>query len=184
MTESAGYATAQIAKRDQEISRVKRVYGFQSSHELHFPAGRLDTVELSDIIKGISSAVKTIKPHTVYVPYPGDIHTDHRVSFQAAISSCKSFRQASVKRLLAYETISETDFGLDPAYSPFKPNVFIDVSRFIAKKISILKNYESELGPFPFPRSVEAVKALAVLRGAESGFKAAEAFMLLKEISV
>jgi len=36
-------------------------------------------------------------------------------------------------------------------------------------------------GEFPFPRSHEAIRALATLRGAASGFKTAEAFELLRE---
>jgi hypothetical protein len=41
--------------------------------------------------------------------------------------------------------------------------------------------YSSEMGNFPFPRSHEAIQALARIRGAVSGFKAAEAFELLRE---
>jgi hypothetical protein len=37
------------------------------------------------------------------------------------------------------------------------------------------------LGPFPFPRSHESIRALATLRGAASGFRAAEAFELLRD---
>ena len=36
---------------------------------------------------------------------------------------------------------------------------------------------------FPFPRSHQAIRALATLRGAASGFEAAEAFELLRERS-
>ena len=41
--------------------------------------------------------------------------------------------------------------------------------------------YTTEVGVFPLPRSHEAVRALASLRGAGSGFMAAEAFELLRE---
>ena len=37
--------------------------------------------------------------------------------------------------------------------------------------------------PFPFPRSKEAITAIASVRGASAGFKAAEAFELLRERS-
>ncbi len=40
--------------------------------------------------------------------------------------------------------------------------------------------YNSELGDFPFPRSHEAIDALATKRGSESGCLKAEAFMLIK----
>jgi hypothetical protein len=43
--------------------------------------------------------------------------------------------------------------------------------------------YDSELALHPFPRSYEAIKALATLRGTAAGFRYAEAFQLLKEIT-
>lgn len=81
---------------------------------------------------------------------------------------------------LAYETLSETDASIGHRDS-FDPNVFVDISDWLEEKIRVLKCYESELGEFPFPRSEEAVRALSKVRGAASGFMAAEAFMLLKE---
>ena len=45
-----------------------------------------------------------------------------------------------------------------------------------------MQTYESELQEHPFPRSIENIKALAIFRGATSGVKYAESFMLLKEI--
>jgi N-acetylglucosamine malate deacetylase 1 len=85
-----------------------------------------------------------------------------------------------VRRLLSYETISETDFCLDTR-SPFQPNCFVDITRYLERKLEVLAAYQSELGRFPFPRSIEAVRSLAAVRGAASGFEAAEAFQLLRE---
>ena len=90
------------------------------------------------------------------------------------------FRYPSVRRVLAYETLSETEFGLDPE-TRFQPNVFVDISHFLKRKIEMLQIYKSELGPFPFPRSATAVQALAQYRGATAGFEAGEAFQLLRE---
>ena len=46
-----------------------------------------------------------------------------------------------------------------------------------------MKNYKSEIKKFPFPRSVEAMDALAKLRGSQIGKKAAESFEILREIN-
>ena len=100
--------------------------------------------------------------------------------FDAASACCKWFRYPSVRRVLAYETLSETEFGLDPD-TRFHPNVFVDISAFLERKIELLQIYKSELGHFPFPRSATAVRVLAQYRGANSGFEAAEAFQLLRE---
>ncbi|MBT5399319.1 PIG-L family deacetylase, partial [bacterium] len=64
----------------------------------------------------------------------------------------------------------------------FVPNVFIDISNYMDKKIEIMKVYESEIGEHPFPRSERNIRALGTLRGATCGCDYAESFVLLKEI--
>ena len=91
-------------------------------------------------------------------------------------------RQKSVKQVLCYEVLSETDFQADPSKDHFKPNVFVDIEGFLKKKLEIMAIYASEMAAFPFPRSAEAVEALAKVRGAACGFSAAEAFQLIKDI--
>ena len=48
--------------------------------------------------------------------------------------------------------------------------------------IKALKNYNSELGLNPHPRSIKKIEALALKRGAESGLEMAEAFYIIKKI--
>ena len=93
----------------------------------------------------------------------------------------KSFRHSSVKRILAYETTSETNFIVDPRDHGFNPNFFINISDFLDKKLSLFNAYESEGGEFPFPRSERALRGLAEIRGVQAGVEAAEGFMLLRE---
>ena len=45
-----------------------------------------------------------------------------------------------------------------------------------------MKIFKSEFEEHPFPRSEKNIKSLALYRGATSGCKYAESFMLLKEI--
>ena len=80
------------------------------------------------------------------------------------------------------ETLSETEFAPSTKEDSFIPNVFIDISNYIDKKIDIMKVFESEIGDHPFPRSERNIKALATYRGASSNCNYAESFMLLKEI--
>ena len=80
------------------------------------------------------------------------------------------------------EVLSETEFVPAIEGNMFVPNVFMDISSFMKKKIEIMQRYKTEIGEHPFPRSVNNMKALATLRGAMAGREYAEAFMLLKEI--
>lgn len=178
----SGWSEAKVKQRADEVKRVSELFGFDEVFTLNFPTTRLDCVPMSDLVAGISEVFKSFEPEEVFVPHPSDVHTDHRMVFDAAASCTKWFRYPSVKRVLAYETLSETDFGLGTNQG-FRPNVFVDIEPFIDDKLRAMDIYASELGVFPFPRSHETIKALAALRGAASGFKAAEAFELLRERS-
>lgn len=180
--ETEGFAVEKIAARNQEIQTVTELYGYDKVYRMSFPTTKLDVFPIGQIIEHISTVIRKESPDIIYLPYRGDVHSDHKIVFDAVISCTKWFRYPSVKRILCYETLSETDFGINPDYNGFRPNIFVNIEDFIKTKIDIMKIYKSELGCFPFPRSEQAIQALAMVRGASCGCGAAEAFMLLKEI--
>lgn len=182
MTESAGWSAERIRERDEEISRVASMAGVDRVFDLRLPPARLDVLPLGDVVSAFSSVFQAFAPDEVLVPHRGDAHSDHRVVFDAACACTKWFRHSPVRRVLAYETVSETEFGLSRE-TAFKPNVFVDIGKFLDRKLEIMSIYKSELAEFPFPRSIRAVRALAEWRGANAGCPAAEAFELLMERS-
>ena len=80
------------------------------------------------------------------------------------------------------ETLSETEFAPSTKEDSFIPNVFVDISNFMDKKLEIMNVFKSEMGEHPFPRSERNLLALGTLRGATAGCEYAESFVLLKEI--
>jgi LmbE family N-acetylglucosaminyl deacetylase len=177
-----GWSEEQVKLRASEINRVTALLGLDEVFTLDFPTAQLDRIPMRDLVARISDVFRSFEPEEVFVPHPSDVHTDHRIVFDAVASCSKWFRYPSVKRVMAYETLSETEFGLGMGQG-FRPNVFVDIEPFLDGKLQAMNIYASELGVFPFPRSHEAVRALATLRGAASGFRAAEAFELLRERS-
>ncbi len=175
-----GWSKEKVKQRADEIERITELFGFDEVFMLNFPTTQLDRISVNDLVVSISEAFKMFQPEEVFVPHPSDAHTDHRKVFDAVAGCTKWFRYPSVKRVLAYETLSETDFGMGIDQG-FRPNVFVDIEPFVEGKLRAIEIYASELGAFPFPRSHEAIRALATLRGAASGFRAAEAFELLRE---
>ena len=167
---------SQIKKRKKELKLIQSFFNFDSVFNLNLPTTKLDSLPFSDIVQKISKVLEVFQPTDLFIPHLGDIHSDHQIVHRATISCTKWFRHPYIKKTLAYETLSETDLG-----EGFFPNVFIDISNFLDLKIKAMKIYQSEVKSFPFPRSAEAIKALAKFRGSSSGFKAAEAFKLIKE---
>lgn len=178
----AVFPAERIARREAEIAAVAKAYGFAGVHALGFPAASLDTVPQAKLIEALAHIVRSVEPNQVLAPFPGDAHGDHRAVFEAVAACAKTFRYPSVETVLAYETLSETDFALDPTAPAFRPNLFVEIGSFLDRKIDIMRLYEGELGEHPFPRSVEAIRAAAVLRGVQANCPAAEAFMVLKDI--
>ncbi|WP_041583517.1 PIG-L deacetylase family protein [Bdellovibrio bacteriovorus] len=176
------FTETQRSRRSSEISEVANRYGFSSTTILNFNAAELNSVNLGDLIDELSQVFQRIRPEVVYSPFYGDVHTDHGWTFKAVLACTKSFRYSFIKRVLCYETISETEFGSVNGAAQFLPQVFVDVTDTFEKKMEIMKIYASEMGEFPYPRSAEAIKSLAQLRGSTAGVKNAESFQLIREI--
>ena len=169
-------------KREKEISKVSKLYNFNSVHQLHFETSKVDQYSMSELIDNISKVINKVQPNIIYLPFKEDVHSDHRKIFEASYSCTKSFRYPFIKKIYMMETLSETEFSQSINCDRFVPNSFIDISKYIEKKVKIMKVYKSELNKHPFPRSIKNIKALAAYRGASSGFEYAESFMILKEI--
>lgn len=180
MTVQAGWSTERISERDAEIEAVAKLVGFDKVFNLRLPTTKLDALPTSDMVSAVSSVFRSFEPDEVFVPHRGDVHSDHRVTFDAVVACVKWFRYPSVRRVLAYETVSETEFGLAKE-TAFQPNFFVDIGDYLDRKLEIVHVYQTELGEFPFPRSPKAIRALAEWRGASAGYLAAEAFELLRE---
>jgi LmbE family N-acetylglucosaminyl deacetylase len=177
-----GYGDSVVAKRQAEIRRVAESAGFAGVHNLGFPPGQLDVQAKRDLVVAIGDVVREVSPTALYVPFRGDVHSDHAVVFDAVAACSKWFRYPSIRSVLCYETLSETDFGLNPEGSRFAPNWFVDITEYLERKVQIAEMYKGELDEFPFPRSATAIRALASVRGAACGCRAAESFMLLRGI--
>jgi len=180
MSEEQGWVIDKIKNRKLEIKKVSNIYGFEKIIELNYPTMTLDQIPMEHLVKNIAECFNDIQPEIVYLPNSTDIHTDHQITFQAGYSCTKSFRFPFVKKVLSYETLSETEYAANLSHKPFVPNVFIDITGTIEQKIEIMKIYKDELKPHPFPRSIENIKALATIRGAISNCMYAEGFSLVR----
>ena len=169
-----------VKKREKEIETIARKYRFSDVFNFRFPTTKLDTMPLSDLIKKITEVFKKAETEIIYLPCAYDVHTDHQITARALQSSLKWFRHPYIKKVLMYETPSETEFNFMNDRT-FHPNVFVNISDHLDNKIETMKEYKTEMGDFPFPRSEKTMRSLAAFRGSQSGYQAAEAFELVYE---
>lgn len=182
MRKDAGYSSSKITKRVGEIEEIAKIYGFKSVYKLNFPTTKLDTLPMGELIGRLHAVFQKEKPSVLYLPFCNDAHSDHRVTFAAAMGAAKVFRSPFIKKILMYEVASETEFSLTGWAGAFSPDSYSDITPYLSKKIALMKIYKGELGEHPFPRSIDNIKALATCRGSSAGLHYAEAFKIVKEI--
>jgi N-acetylglucosamine malate deacetylase 1 len=171
-----------IERGRAEAREAHRLLGVKETVFLDgFPAALLDTIPQSTLNAGLREAIDGVEPELLFIPFPGDLHIDHRMVAEAAFVATRPNRRHPIAAVLAYEALSETNWGV-PGTQGFTPNVFVDISRHLDLKLDAMGRFLSQLQPFPHERSLEALRALAIGRGATSGLEAAEAFVLIRGI--
>lgn len=178
------YPSGAVQQQAQQVHAVKAAYPFAGTEWLEFQTTRLDTVPMNDLIDRFREVISRIRPEVVYLPSPCDVHSDHRLVFDAAMAVMKPFylRSLGIRRVLACEIPSETDAGPAAVRGGFTPQVFSDISGTLERKLAIMKLFKSEVQAEPLPRSLSAIRALARHRGATAGMEYAEAFMVVREV--
>lgn len=179
MKEEYGYTRSEVKRRQEEIKKVINMYNFDGFFDLGLKPASLTENDVPMLIRKIADILEKLRPQVMYIPFYCDVHSDHRVVYNSLQPFFKSFRYPFIKKVLMMEIISETDNQYNRV---FKPNVFVDISDYLDKKLQIMSIYSSEIGEHPFPRSLESLRALALYRGSQCYRKYAESFMLIKEI--
>jgi N-acetylglucosamine malate deacetylase 1 len=174
-----------IARKSNEVDAVAKRLGTTEHRHLDFPAAALETVPLGDIMKAIKGFIDEVRPDVVYLVHGGDVHTDHRVVYDATMSVIKPFHMAGlgIRRVESFEIPSSTDAAAPHTSTAFMPTVFRDISDHLEAKLELFALYASEAQPDPMSRGPSAVRAWARARGATIGVEYAEAFMLLRELA-
>ena len=146
------------------------------------PDNRLDAMPLLEVVKVIEELVRDLDPEVIYTHHGGDLNVDHGIVHRAVLTATRPAPGQRVREIYAFEVPSSTEWGFQSLEPAFRPNTFVDISRTLEVKIDALRCYESEIRPFPHPRSPEAIEAIARRWGSVAGLGAAEAFELIRAI--
>ena len=163
-----------------ECEAAKKVLGVKEIFYLQFPAVLLEQCGRYELNGKVLEIVNKVKPDVIFMPHFGDMQKDHRLVAEAVMVAVRPKYSHIVEYVYAYETLSETEWNIPHSSNAFMPNVFVDITGFLDKKIEAIKCYSSQLAEFPNPRSVKAIIANGELRGSTMGAEAAEAFMLIR----
>ena len=177
------YSDEAVQTVREELRAAHDVLGVKDVRYLDFPAPQLDTVPKHVLADAIRKALFEFEAETVYLPHVGDIHHDHREIYFGVLVASRPHPGCPIRRLLCYETLSETEWSPPTANDVFTPNVFVDIESQLSRKLDAMSCYKSQLKEPPYSRSLVAIESLARLRGMTVGLQAAEAFQLVRDVT-
>lgn len=179
---SPAFPAEQVQQVHAEMRRAHAILGVTDTRLLDLPAAEMDTLSARDCNAPFAELVETLQPDTLLLPFVGDIHLDHQLTFLAAMVAARPRQAKAPSQILCYETVSETNWYAAPITPAFVPNVFIDISATLDRKLDAFAAFESQCRAFPDERSPETLRALAKVRGSAVYLQAAEAFMHVRSI--
>jgi LmbE family N-acetylglucosaminyl deacetylase len=168
--------------RARELAAAMKTLGaddfeivMENSHH-HLKLDTIPRMELTNIIERTARlSTQNVDPTIIVLPAPS-YNQDHEAIYKAGITACRPHLPAhkSFQRFVLVADAPQLAWSVPPH---FKPNFYVDLSGpVLEQKIRAYECHASQLRPAPSPASVEALRRLAEMRGAEISVKAAEAF--------
>ena len=147
-------------KASGKILGAEKIYwgGYEDTH----------MVVDSDLIGKIETVIAEVKPNFIFCNFPDDTHQDHRHLAQAIMSATRYIRN-----VLFFE---------GPTTQNFNPQVFVDISDTLDRKIEALQAHRSQVMKTNIEdlSIVEVARSSANFRGIQGRVKYAEAFHSLR----
>ena len=163
-----------------QARQAHEILGVKESFFLNLPVSRLKETGTPEKNAAFLEIVKDVQPEAAFLPHCGDMHVDHGETALAAMVALRPLGNPQLKAIYTYETLSETEWNIPNTTNAFIPNVWSEISNTIELKLKAMSCFTGQIRQFPHPRSLEAIKALARLRGSTIGVEYAEAFSLVR----
>lgn len=171
-----------VKERANQAIQVGKKLGVARVYLEKLPDNQFDSLPLLSIVKVVEKYIEKARPTIVYTHHWADLNVDHKLTLQAVLTACRPQPGFCVKKILAFETPSSTEWEKKRGDSVFTPIEYHNITDYIERKIEVLKQYEAEMRSWPHPRSFEGVRTLAKYRGMEVGYEYAEAFEVVRDL--
>jgi LmbE family N-acetylglucosaminyl deacetylase len=176
------FPNSQVVQVRSEAQDANKILGVKSLIFLDLPVTKLDEIPRNELNRTFEELIKNELPEIVFLPFWGDLHKDHKVVFESCMAALRpAISSRFLKRILCYETVSETHQSTPNAKSSFEPQVWIEIEKYLPIKLEAMRTYKSQLQDSPGARSIEAVSSLAKWRGSMVGMAASESFVIVRE---
>jgi len=156
------------AEAHDEGRSAARALGLENLEILEFPTK--DIPYDSTTVEALNRSLDGLAPDLVITHWPNDTHQAHRNVALATLSAARY-----VRSVLMYEPI----FPAGRSYVAFRPQVYVDIERYLEAKERSLRAHESQWRKYG-EAWIDAVRSRSHMRGYEIGVPHAEAFEVVR----
>ena len=147
-----------------------------------YPDNAFDTVPRLEIIKCVEQEIDDFQPDIIFTHFGHDLNIDHRRTFEAVLTACRPIPGEKQPDIYSFFVPSSTDWTDGNCMKSFVPNVFVDVSASIERKLEALNCYTTEMREYPHSRSLESIRIFSQYWGNRVGIKWCEPLILVRKI--
>jgi LmbE family N-acetylglucosaminyl deacetylase len=154
---------------DNRVAEQKAAQSILGAQEIYWGDCKDTFLQVDkDIITKIEDVIGRVQPDLIFCHHPDDTHQDHRHLAQAVISATRYIRN-----VLFYEV---------PTTQNFNPQIFVDISDSLGRKIKALEAHRSQVTKTNIKdlTIIELARSTANFRGTQGRVKFAEAFHALR----
>ena len=152
----------------KEGTDALHVLGISDIDILDFP--NKDIQYSPETIEALDRRMASFAPDVIFSHHPFDTHQSHVGASKSTISAARR-----KNTIFFFEPIAPSG----RSYVPFKPQMYVDISSTIEKKLNALEMHVTENNKFG-ESWIKGVKSRAGFRGYEMGTEFAEAFEVLR----
>ena len=156
------------------VSLLKKYNVDYALSEYRGHLGEMHMLSQMKLLNEIQSQINIHKPDSVFIPF-FSYNQDHKILYDIALAALRPHdKNHYVKNIFICEQ-PETIHTMSAHRHAFSPNTFVPID--IEEKIELIKIYETQLRGH---RDLDAIKALAKLRGSQCNAEYAEAFYAVR----
>jgi LmbE family N-acetylglucosaminyl deacetylase len=169
------YRSPEIA---EHFKNAMDVLGVKSCQLLQFGDMQLEKYTIWELSQRIEEYLKKIGvPDIIYTHYENDLSQDHKLTYQATVTALRPIWGKPFS-LYSFDTASSTEWS----GKPIEAHMFVDISKYMDKKLKAFNCYKTEIREYPHPRSCKALESRAIYWGTHCEMECAEAFQVIREV--
>jgi LmbE family N-acetylglucosaminyl deacetylase len=152
----------------EDFYKAAAILGYVHTRALLLPEGEPQQTGYYKVLEAIEGTMEEFNPQLVIGPAHDDLNQDHRFIAELMDIACRPANLCNITRRLEF-------FGVDGRQR--QPNFYHTMSEgTLQVKLRAVSAYRRESRKHPHPRSIENLRAQAMVCGSQCGYPYAEAY--------